>query len=95
MITIQKLIQNLLQCRDAGLVLPKNNDNEDNVFYTNSSRDPRLGSWTTRNISDITGPIFGVRSDYYYSVEGVAGKTVQFKVEVAEIREKKWPILTF
>jgi hypothetical protein len=32
MITIQKLVQNLMQCRDSNLVLPKLNDIEENPF---------------------------------------------------------------
>jgi len=41
MISIQKLMQNLMQCRESNLVLPKMNDMEDNPFVQKTAIDLR------------------------------------------------------
>ena len=41
MISIEKLIQNLMQCRDSNLVLPKLNDSDDNPYVQKTAIDLR------------------------------------------------------
>lgn len=51
-------------------------DNEDDTYYTNSSTNPTLGTWTQHAISAIAGAKFGIRDAYQYSVEYISQGSV-------------------
>lgn len=51
-------------------------DNEDDTYYTNSSTNPTLGTWTQHAISTIAGAKFGIRDGYQYSVEYISQGSV-------------------